>query len=175
MGGGGGAMGGGGGTQTGTFTVSGRVTYDFVRATFNVAGNTGTLDFAGATRRPVRNAVVRVVEGTAVLATGNTAADGAYSLMFTATGAGALQVQVLARTSSPPITILDNTSGNAVWAIGAPVPAGGGTLDLRATHGWAGTAFTPSLRTSGPFAILDSTYTASIAFLAARPALNFPR
>lgn len=173
---GGGATGGGsgGGTQSGTFTISGHVTYDFVSARYDVATDRGTLDFANAAQRPVRNAQVRVVEGTTVLATTNTAADGAYALTFTATGSAALSVQVLAKTSTPPITVQDNTSQNAVWALGAPIPSGGGTVDLRATHGWAGTAFTPGQRTSGPFAILDSTYTAASAFLAARPSLNFP-
>ena len=171
---GGGQTGGGGGSQTGTFTLSGRVTYDFVRATYDVVANTGTLDFAGATERPVRNAVVRVVEGTAVRAMTNTAADGAYALTFTALGTGSLSVQALAKTSTPSITVQDNTSGSAVWAISALAPVGGGTRDLRATHGWNGNGFTPGTRTSGPFAILDSAYTAASAFLAARPALQFP-
>lgn len=160
--------------QTGTFTVSGRVTYDFVRARFDVATDTGTLDFANSTQRPVRNGLVRVVEGTAVRAMTNTAADGAYALTFTATGSGALSVQAVARTASPPIVVEDNTAGDAVWAIAAPVPTDGGTVDLRATHGWTGTRFDPATRTSGPFAMLDSTYTAASAFLAARPALNLP-
>lgn len=187
MGGGGGALGGGsgggaagggsggaGGGQTGTFTVSGRVTYDFVPAPYNVATATGTLDFASSTQRPVRNAVVRVVEGTAVRAMTNTAADGAYSLTFTATSAGPLAVQVLARTSTPAITVQDNTAANAVWAIGAAVPAGGGTLDLRATHGWAGTRYDAARRTAAPFALLDAMYGAATAFTTARPALQFP-
>lgn len=183
LGGGGGATGGGaagggsggaGGGQTGTFTVSGRVTYDFVPAPYTVATDTGTLDFARATQRPVRDAVVRVVEGTAVRATTNTAADGAYSLTFTATSAGPLAVQVLARTSTPPITVQDNTAANAVWAIGAAVPLGGGTLDLRATHGWLGTRYDATRRTAAPFAILDSMYGAATAFTAVRPALQFP-
>ena len=172
---GGGAVGGGGGTvQTGTFTVSGHVTYDFVRATYDVPTDMGTLDFANATQRPVRNGVARVVEGTTVLATTNTAADGAYSLTFTATGAGPLSVQVLAKTSRPAVTVQDNTSANAVWAMGAAVPTGGGTLDLRATHGWTGMAFDPLQRKAGPFAILDSMYTAASAFLTARPTLQLP-
>lgn len=159
--------------MAGTFTVSGHVTYDFVPATYVVAQDNGTLDFARASQKPVRNAVVRVVEGTAVLATTNTAADGAYSITFTSTGSGALTVQVLAKTSTPSITVQDNTSGYAVWAIGAAVPVGGGTLDVRATHGWNGSRYTAA-RLAGPFAILDSTYTAATAFSSARPALQFP-
>lgn len=170
---GGGAT-GGGGPQTGTFTVTGTVTYDFVPATYSVASDTGTLNFAASTQRPVRNAQVRVLEGTAVLAMTNTSNTGTYSLTFTATGAGALTVQVLARTSTPAITIQDNTANNAIWAIGANVPTGGGTLNMRATHGWTGSSYSPTQRTAAPFAILDSMYGAASAFLAVRPTLSFP-
>jgi hypothetical protein len=144
-----------------------------VRATYSVAANTGTLDFAHAAQRPVRNGVVRVLEGMSVLATTNAAVDGAYTLTFTATGAGPLAVQALAKTSVPAVTVQDNTSSDAVWAIGAPVPLGGGTVDLHATHGWTGAAYGPA-RTAGPFAILDSMYTAITAFTTARPALSLP-
>jgi hypothetical protein len=71
--------------------------------------------------------------------------------------------------------VQDNTSNDAVWAIAAAVPVGGGTLDLHATHGWNGTAYVPRQRTAAPFAILDSMYTAAQAFLTARPSLHFPR
>ena len=154
--------------------MSGHVTYDFVPATYAVASDTGTLDFSRASQRPVRNGLVRVVEGTAVRAMTNTAADGSYSLTFSATSAGTLSVQALAKTASPAIAVQDNTSGNAVWAIGAAVPTGGGTVDLHATHGWLGTRYNAATRTAAPFAILDSMYTAASAFLAARPALPFP-
>ena len=164
VGGGGGGGGGAGGGQTGTVTITGRVTYDFVPALFQVAANTGTLDFAAATQRPVRNGVVRVVEGTAVRAMTTTAADGAYSLTFTLTGAGAPSVQALAKTASPVIIVQDNTAADAVWAIGVGVPSGGGTVNLHATHGWNGTSYSASQRTAAPFAILDSMYTAATAF-----------
>lgn len=172
---GGGATGGGGGsTQTGTFTISGHVTYDFVRATYSVANDRGTLDFANSTQHPVRNGQVRVLEGTTVRAMTNTAQDGAYSLTFTALGTGPLTVQAVARTATPPILIQDNTDQNAIWAMAANVPMGGGTVDLRATHGWTGTRYDPATRKAAPFALLDTAYTAATAFLAARPALNFP-
>lgn len=110
-----------------------------------------------------------------MLATTSTAGDGAYSLTFTSAGTAPLQVQVLAKTASPPILVQDNTSGDAVWALGAGVPAGGGTLDVHATHGWGGSAYVAANRTAAPFAILDSMYVASTAFAAARPALVFPQ
>lgn len=169
----GGSTGAGGGA-TGSATVSGRVTYDFVPAVYSVASDTGALDFPRASQRPVRGAVVRAVQGTAVLATGATGSDGSYRLTFTPSGADALSVQVLAQTVSPSITVQDNTSGAAVWAIGAALPPRGGTVDLRATHGWNGATYVADRRTAGPFAVLDSMTTAALAFAVARPALVFP-
>jgi hypothetical protein len=160
--------------MAGTFTVTGRVTYDFVPAVFSGATNTGRLDFAAAQQRPVRNGEVRVLEGTAVLATTHTASNGSYSLTFTSSGSAPLTVQAVARTAAPVVIVEDNTSNNAVWAIGASVPAGGGTVNLHATHGWTGASYNPATRTAAPFAVLDSMYGAAAAFLAVRPALAFP-
>lgn len=160
--------------MAGSFTVSGKVTYDFVAAVYNAVTDKGTLDFANAAERPVRNGQVRVLEGTTVLATTNTAADGTYTLGFTSMGTAPLTVQAVARTASPAIVVQDNTARNAVWAIAAGVPMGGGTVNLHATHGWKGTAYAPAERTAAPFAVLDSMYTAAQAFVTARPALSFP-
>jgi len=168
------ATGGGGGTTgggTGTNTVSGHVTYDFVPARY-VAGSGGNLYFTQTTAKPVRNAVVRVLQGTTVLATGNTAADGAYSLSYTPSGTTALQVQVLARTSTPAIQVEDNTANNATWAFGSTLTTAMTTLDLHAGSGWTGTSY-GGARRAAPFAILDSMYTAARAFMAVRTA-NFP-
>lgn len=166
--GGGTPVGGGGGT--GTRNVIGRVTYDFVPSRY-VEGSGGTLYFSQTQVRPVRNAVVRVVEGTTVLATGNTAADGTYALSFTP-GAGSLQVQVLARTTTPSIQVEDNTANNVTWAIAQVLNAGVTTLDVHAGHGWTGSSFGPNRR-AAPFAILDSMYTAARAFMAVRT-VTFP-
>ncbi len=165
----GGGAGGGGGT--GTNTVSGRVTYDFVPARY-VSGSGGNLYFSQVVAKPVRNAVVRVLEGTAVLATGNTAADGAYALSYTPTGAGALQVQVLARTTTPAIQIEDNTANNATWAYGVSFTPLTTTVDLYASSGWNGSSYAFPRR-AAPFAILDSMYTAARAFMAVRT-VTFP-
>lgn len=158
--------GGGGGTRS----LSGTVTYDFVPATI-----TAGLDFAHAVQKPVRNAVVQVVRGTTVLATSSTNATGNYSLTFTDAGTGQLAVVALAKTAAMPvIQVQDNTDGNAIWAIGANLDATQTTQNLRATHGWTGTAFDVNTRTAAPFAILDSMYTAATAFIAVRPAATFP-
>lgn len=155
--------------------MSGTVTYDFLPAVYDP--NTEAGGFGTATQRPVRNAVVQAMRGATVLGTpGSTDASGHYSLTFTDPGGtGSLAVVVLARTAgAPSIQIQDNTDDDAVWAIGAPLGATATTLDLRATSGWTGAGFDPDRRTAAPFAILDSMYTASMAFVAVRPSVIFP-
>ena len=168
---GGGGGGDGGGTPR---SLSGSVTYDFVPATYDPVSETGTLSFGLASQKPVRGATVQVMKGSTVLATTSTDAAGHYALTFTESGAGPLIVVALAVTSAPVIQVQDNTDGGAVWGIGAALDATTTTKDLRATHGWTGSAFDPATRTAAPFAILDSMYTAARAFIAARPAAAFP-
>ena len=157
-----------------TRTVTGTITYDFVPAVYNVVSKVGGLDFASAVQKPVRNAILAVMNGTTALATGNTDESGHYSLTFTPPGSGTLQVVVLASTSAPSIIVQDNTSSGAAWGIGATLSSGN-TLDLRATHGWTGTSYNATTRLAAPFAILDSMYTASRAFVAVRPSVAFPQ
>ncbi len=174
-GGGGGALNNGDGTTgglpgtettpSGNVTITGKVTYDYVPSVGN--GSTATLDFANAEERPVRNAVVRLIaDKKTVLATGTTDDDGNYSLTGQATG-GVLHVQALARTTTPPIQVEDNTDGDATWGAAANVGSST-TVNVHATHGWSGSGYTASKRLAAAFAILDSMYTASHAFLAER-------
>ena len=158
-------------TSSGSLTLSGHVTYDYVPS---VATNDGaTLDFANAEERPVRNAVVRVLQDKkTVLATTTTDDNGAYSVTVQASG-GVLHVQALARTTTPPIQVEDNTDGDPTWGAAANVGSAT-TVDVHATHGWTGSAYSASKRLAAAFAILDSMYTASQSFLAERN-VNFPQ
>lgn len=164
------AGGGGGGTQS----ISGTVTYDFVPAVFNVTTQAGGLDFASAVAKPVRNGVVYMMEGSTILATTTTDATGHYALSYTPTGAGTLQVAAMASSVTPSIIVQDNTDAGSSWGITTPVTAGTATANLHATHGWAGSSYTAANRTAAPFAILDSLYTASQAFMTVRPSVVFP-
>jgi hypothetical protein len=157
-----------------TRTVTGTITYDFVPAIYNVVTKAGGLNFGGAVPKPVRNAIVAVMNGATALATGNTDETGHYSLTFTPPGSGSLQLVLLASTSSPSIIVQDNTDSGAAWGVGAALGSSD-TLNLHATHGWTGTGYNPSTRVAAPFAILDSMYTASRAFMAARPSVVFPQ
>lgn len=164
---------GGNGPPGDPVTLSGTVTYDFVPAVYSPSTRRGTLEFNQAQKRPVRNAVVQVRQGTRVLVDGTTNQEGRYTLTYRPSGSGALTVVALAKTTQPEIQIEDNTDNNAIWALGGDITTTVTTKDLHATHGWAGTSYTASRRIAAPFAILDSMYTASRAFMDVRP-VNFP-
>jgi hypothetical protein len=150
------------------FTLSGRIEYELVPATYDPRTDRGTLLFAAAERRPVRDATVEIRQCTTVLATATTDASGSYSVTFTPGTPGPLFVVALARTTSPPIQVEDNTAGDAIWAVGQPIDSASPTRDLLATHGWTGLAYGPG-RIAAPFAILDAMYTAG------RRLLDLPR
>jgi hypothetical protein len=157
-------------------TFQGRVTYDFVPAIYDPVTKAGTLSFASATVKPVRGAVVRVLDGSAVLATGTTDHDGNYSLTFFPGAATTVFLEALARTTAPAIQVEDNTDADAVWGIRPPLPveATTGVHNLHAPHGWTGASYDPEQRAAAPFAILDSMYTAAKGFLDAPRAVPFP-
>ncbi|NTX39378.1 hypothetical protein HUA78_33575 [Myxococcus sp. CA033] len=152
-----------------TATLTGRVTYDFVPAILTTTPTRGgMLAFAQTSVRPVRNATVQVMRGTTVLGTATTDEDGRYQLTYTAGTGANLTLATLAKTTTPAIQVEDNTARNAIWAVSATITGGTTSRDLHAGHGWTGSSYNPSQRVAAPFAILDSMYTASRAFLAVR-------
>jgi hypothetical protein len=171
----GGNTGGGDGGVTGTVTISGRVTYDFVPAVYSPTTDTGTLQFANASEKPARNVVVQVLQGATTLGTTNTDAQGLYLVTVTPATTAPVTILALAKTTTPPIQVEDNTDRNAIWAIGDSVTltAANVVKNLRATHGWTGSTYDPTRRTAAPFAVLDSMYTAARAFMAVR-SVDFP-
>ena len=169
---GGGNLGTGGGT-TGTITVTGRVTYDFVPESYT-PGGVASLNFAGASQRPVRRGVVQVIQGTTVLSATATGGDGSFSISYTPSGTANLLLYALTQSVEPSISVQDNTDNNLLWAVGAALSGQNQMVNLRATHGWTGSGYDANTRSAAPFAILDSMFTASRAFMAARPAIAFP-
>lgn len=168
---GGGSAGGGGAKPA--FTVSGRVTYDFVPSRYDVATDTGGLMFNQDQSRPVRGAEVWVFEGDTVIAKGVTDANGRYSVAVAPRDGRPLALYALARSVTPFIQVEDNTDDNSIWAISSALAARDATVNLHAGHGWTGAGYDAARRDAAPFAVLDSMYTASQAFLAVRP-VQFP-
>ena len=164
---------GGGGGNGQPVTVSGKVTYDFVPAVYSATTETGTLAFAQASKKPVRNAVIQVRQGSNTLVTGSTDEEGNYQVTFTPGGSGALTLLALAKSNNPVIQVEDNTDDNAIWSVGESITATTTSKDLHAGHGWSGSSYTASRRSAAPFAILDSMYTAAKSFMAVRP-VTFP-
>ncbi|MET0209746.1 MAG: hypothetical protein ABW220_11945 [Burkholderiaceae bacterium] len=186
--GGGGGGGGGGGfvplpvvtnpapdSGAAVVTVSGVATYDAV------PNATGALAYDSLTAKPVRGAVVEVLNSTAaVVATTATDGNGAYSVSVPANTQVTLRVkaQLLQGGSGAnwDVSVRDNTQSDALYVIDSPAFSSGAaasTRDLRATSGWGGSSYTGQ-RIAAPFAILDTLYTAMQKVLAVAPGTTFP-
>lgn len=150
--------------------LGGTITFDKVTST--IAG----LNYGAIAQRPVRGVDVSLVEAanTAnVLATAVTGTDGKYTLVWPLSGPTSVKVILFARTASPKISVEDNTSGGAVYAVGSGTidATTTSTVNLNAPSGWNGSSY--SSRISAPFAVLDAATEAVLAFRAARPAVAF--
>ncbi|HET8538891.1 MAG TPA: hypothetical protein VFL83_03360 [Anaeromyxobacter sp.] len=150
------------------FTLSGSATFDLVPARYDPVTGAGGLDFAAVAATPIRGADVEVRQCASVVARATTDAAGRWTATFTPQPAGRIWVAVLARSADPPIQVQDNVDGGAVWAIGRPLDEAAAALDVHATHGFDGCAYSV-WRSAGPFAVLDAMYTA------ARSLLDLPR
>ncbi len=163
----------------GNVTLSGTATYDSVRSS-----PAGPLDYATITAKPIRGALVQAINPATngVYATTSTDVNGFYSVAVPAN----VNVQVvvnaqLFRDPTGPlprynISVVDNTSSNALYALGqtcASGAAGNTACNLRAASGWGGAGYT-STRAAGPFSILDTAYASVQRVLQANPNASFP-
>ena len=181
---GGGGGGGGGGlpflpvlpVPTTPVALSGTATYE------SVPNPGGRLVYADTSVKPVRGAFVEVLDATSgsQLATTSTDDGGAYAVNVPANTAIIVRVRAqLTRTGSAPswdVTVRDNTQSNAIYSMQSSAFSTGGaalTRDLRAGSGWGGSSYT-SQRVSGPFAVMDTIYTAMQKVLSVAPATAFP-
>lgn len=170
-----GGGGGGGGFAGGAAALSGTVTYDAVP---NVSG---ALSYSATTSKPVRGATVDIVDtqSGAVVASTTTDDNGRYAAAFTSQGMVSVRVRAqLARRAPGPswdVSVRDNTQSDALYAVESPAfsPAGATTRDLHAPSGWGGFSYTGD-RVAGPFAILDTVYTAMSKVLSVAPDSSFP-
>jgi hypothetical protein len=181
---GGGGGGGGGGLpflpittpSAGSVTLSGTATYE------SVPNPNGTLVYASSTARPVRGAVVEVLDGatSAQLAAATTDDSGAYSVSVPANTAVAVRVKAQLARSVPgaswDVTVRDNTRSSALYSMQTDAFSSGTVAlvrDLHAPSGWGGSSYTGD-RVAAPFAILDTVYTAIQKVVSVAPATAFP-
>ncbi len=142
-----------------TVTVSGKITYD------NVPHNTVTngLDYSNTSQDPVRGATIQVLQGSTIIATSKTTADGNYSFDLPALTDVKIRVRaelIQASVSSWDVQIVDNTNNKALYVLDSAIFSTGvanQTRNLNAPSGWGGTSYT-STRAAAPFHILDRVY-----------------
>jgi len=167
--------GGGGGSAGPATTLSGNVSFD------DVPNTSGALNYNATVSKPVRGAGVDIISAAngAVLASTTTDDSGNYSVQTPSQTFVTVRVRAqLARSGPGPswdVTVRDNTQSNALYSIESPSfsTASGVTRDLHATSGWGGSSYTGA-RVAGPFAILDTVYTAMNKVLSVAPSTAFP-
>jgi len=161
-------------------TLSGSVTYDSVP--FKNA-TSGALDYDNITQKPVRGALVEIVDASGtVLATTSTDEGGNYA---TQVNASTVKVRVSAKLYKAPRTgesswnfeVKDNTNGNALYAMEGNLASVGTngvqTRNLHAPSGWGGTSYSAT-RVAAPFSVLDVTYQSMQKVLSSDPKAVFP-
>jgi hypothetical protein len=161
-------------------TVSGLVR--FSRVPFRSTSPFG-LDYASAAFQPSRGVIVQARDAAQnVLATGATDASGNYSLSVP--GNTSVTIQVIARMqrSSPqPLPRWDVRVQNGQLATvnpysfaSAPFNSNASVQNIDIPPGISAGGTQSGVRDSGPFAILDTIYTAMQTVLGAAPTTNFP-
>ena len=181
-----GACGGGGGGGGGFFpitglpgattvTLNGNVTFD------SVPNTTGGLNYGAMSAKPVRGAVVEVLDANAAVLT-STATDGngAYSVSVPANTTVSVRVkaQMLQGGSgaSWDVSVRDNTQSDALYSMDSGSFSTGGaavTRNVHAPSGWNGSGY-GSTRVAGPFAVLDTVYATQAKVLSVAPSTAFP-
>ena len=180
--GGGGGGGGGGGLAGFPLPVAGPVTLSGTATYESVPNPNGTLVYASSAPRPVRGAMVEVlnVATSAQLATAITDDSGAYAVSVPANTAIAVRVKAQLVRSGPgaswDVTVRDNTRSGGLYTMQSPAFSSGAAAsvrDLHAPSGWGGSGYTED-RVAAPFAILDTVYTAMQKVVSVAPATAFP-
>lgn len=156
-------------------TISGQVTYDFVPYSELHNG----LDYSAIQVKPVRRAVVELLDANNVLLISDITDDqGSYSLNVEPNKIVKVRIKAqLLKTQTPSwnFKVTDNTNGNRLYAIdGSLVAANSDTAvrNLHAASGWTNAGYTQP-RAAAPFAILDSVLTGADRLIAAGNAKDF--
>jgi hypothetical protein len=165
--------------------ITGTATFDSVPLVA-IGANGASLNYSGTVQKPVRGAVVEAINNAtgAALSTGVTSETGTYALQVPSNLTVYIRVRAQTqKTGAAPtwdFAVRDNTNGNALYAMISPAftAASGVVQDLRAPSGWSGSNTSGSYaatRVAGPFAILDTLYSAYTKVLSAKPDAVFPQ
>ena len=162
--------------STGSVTISGTVTYDFVPSNVNSIG----LDYDNIRREAVKGVPIDAINSSnESVASTTTDSSGHYS--FSVPNNTQMKIRVSAKmlqTSTPnwDVKVVDNTNSDALYVMEGAL-ASSATADsqrnLNAGSGWGGTAYT-SARTAAPFAVLDNAYQSIQKVLSANSNTVFP-
>lgn len=158
-----------------TVTLSGNVTFD------SVPNATGGLSYGAMSAKPVRGAVVEILDANAAVLA-STAADGngAYAVSVPANTTVNVRVKAqLLQTGSGAswdVSVRDNTQSEALYAMESGSFSTGSaavTRNVHAPSGWNGSSY-DSTRVAGPFAVLDTVYATQTKVLSVAPSTVFP-
>ncbi|MEP6342188.1 MAG: hypothetical protein ABJ275_02650 [Maricaulaceae bacterium] len=157
-------------------SLSGQISFD--RIPHNDASG---LDYSNTIIRPIRGAVVEAVDAAGSIVDSTVSGtDGRYELSVDAQTDVRVQVKAQLLSTSGAmwdVSVTDNTQGNQLYVMqGSLVSTGGAreqVRDLHAAHGWTGSSYGEA-RTAAPFAILDSVYGTTQAFVEVDPNVQFP-
>ncbi|GHA88894.1 hypothetical protein GCM10009069_09920 [Algimonas arctica] len=159
-------------------TISGIATFD--RVPLNTTNGSG-LNYNATRQDPIRGAIVELVNNSGtILESATTTATGAYS--FTVATGTSVRVRVKAQllhtggSSDIDLSVVDNTNSNTLYALQGSLAAAStttATRNLNAGSGWGGTSYTGA-RSAAPFALLDTLYDATQAFVAVDANIDFP-
>ncbi len=176
-------------TTTGTFTLSGRVTYDHAPAADEREGGP-RIDYGRIAARPARRVQVHAVDGTTVLASAETDDDGAFTLEVPQGRVVRVRADAHLRTTAavpdgrPPdacvgaawdAQVVDNTRSRAPYTLPSQgtYRASLSGIALHAGLAYARGAYTR--RSAAPFAIIDTVLTVFERVCTAEPAVRLPR
>ncbi|MCP8898580.1 carboxypeptidase-like regulatory domain-containing protein [Gilvimarinus xylanilyticus] len=161
-------------SQDGQVNLSGRLTYDFVPL------DSGGLNYSQTEERPIRGAVVNLVDAEGSLVQTQLSDDEGRYQFSVATGTQ-VKVQVEARSrfdgeQSWTLQVEDNTRANALYRMEGEVisvESVNTQRDLHAPSGWTGDGYGEP-RAAAPFAILDTAWEVLQHLREADPQLQLP-
>ena len=156
--------------------ISGRVTFD--RVPLNTSTN--GLNYSAISQEAARGITIEALgSANELLACGMTDGNGDYEVSVTSNTDVRIRARAeMMQTSGPvwDVTVIDNTSSDALYAINGSLVSSGtvdSTRNLNAASGWGGNSYT-SARAAAPFAILDSIYDSLQRFSAVDSDIIFP-